>query len=247
VPLSLPATGAVARALAVMCIMGRIGAALLTLGLLGGCAGGQPLPEPGTAAGPVELVIIKMGWHTEIAMPLNRVPRPLGGLNPRMAAAHYLVSGFGDRAYFTDPDPDPGTGKAIAALFSGPSAVQIAYFDVLPVQPGRAMVRLRVPQATIDRIADFVWTSLAKGPDGRPLLVLEQEPGNLFYDGRQGYDGLYNCNSWTADALRAGGLPFEPSGVLFAGEVMDQAARIAAAQASDVADGSNGRVTATDR
>jgi hypothetical protein len=52
-------------------------------------------------------------------------------------------------------------------------------------------------------------------------------PGSLFYASSGTYSGFYTCNTWTADALRVGGLPVSSDGVLFAGQVMDRARRAA--------------------
>jgi hypothetical protein len=68
---------------------------------------------------------------------------------------------------------------------------------------------------------------LDKGDGNTPWRVAENGPQDLFYAGRQTYDSFYNCNTWIAEALQAGGLPFDPSGVLFASQVMAQARLIA--------------------
>lgn len=197
---------------------------------LTGCAGSQPAPTPGVQPGNVEIAIIARDWHTEIGLLTSQVTGPLATVDPTTSGARYLLVGFGDRSYFADHDA--GFGTAVAALFPGPSAVQLTTVGELPEDENHTIVRLHLSRDAVDRILGFVWNSLDR-TDGRSLSrVAEYGDQNVFYAGRQTYDSFYNCNTWTADALREAGLPFNPSGVLFASEVMEQARKIASAQAS---------------
>jgi hypothetical protein len=200
----------------------------VTGGLLSGCAGSQPVPVPEAQTGQVVVAVIERDWHTEIGVLSSGVSGPLSKLHPLSAGGKYVVFGFGDRAYFSDHDA--GAGKAFAALFPGPSAVQLATFDALPEDETHIVVRIHLSQEALDRIVAFVWDSLDKGDAETPWRVSEYGQQNVFYAGRLRYDSIYNCNAWTADALRAGGLPFDPSGIMFASEVMEQARKIASVQ-----------------
>ncbi len=67
--------------------------------------------------------------------------------------------------------------------------------------------------------------------DGEPLIVgLGPYPGSLFYASSETYNLAYTCNTWVAEALSDGGLPLSPGGVIFAGQIMPEARRIAAEQ-----------------
>jgi hypothetical protein len=201
--------------------------------LLTGCAG-SPSPPPGEiAGGPAEVAVIGRDWHTEIGVALKDISGPLATFGPAANGARYLIVGFGDRAYFTDHDA--GSGTAFAALFPGPAAIQLATSQDLPEDTAHITVRIRLSREALSRIADFIWDSMDRGADGAPLPVVEHSDHSKFYSARQSYDGLYNCNSWTAEALRIGGLPFDPAGVLFASQVMDQARAVAARQTSRAA------------
>lgn len=203
-----------------LCILG---------GMLAGCAGSQPLPPPAGQTGSAEIAIIERDWHTEIGLLSSQISGPLSTLDPNSTGAKYLVVGFGDRAYFADHSA--GVGTAVAALFPGPSAIQLATFDALPEDETHIVVRIHLSQDALDRIVGFIWNSLDKRADETPLRVTEYGQQNVFYAGRQTYDSFYNCNTWTADALQAGGLPFDSSGILFASQVMTQARRITSQQA----------------
>jgi hypothetical protein len=53
----------------------------------------------------------------------------------------------------------------------------------------------------------------------------------VFYAARDTYDALHTCNTWTAETLRAGGLPVPSAGVLFVGQVLGPARAVARRQA----------------
>jgi hypothetical protein len=205
----------------------RIFAVLFCLLTMAGCAASQPAPTAPLPKGDVEVTVIARDWHTEIGIAVGDISGPLARVDPAPDGEKYLLVGFGDLAFFTDPEA--GFGKAFAALFSGPAAIQLATFQELPEDATHKAVRFHLSKAAVDRIVAFIWNSLEQQPDGTLRQVAVHGPGNIFYAARQPYDGFYNCNSWTADALRQGGLPFDPSGILFASEVMQQAERIAAA------------------
>jgi hypothetical protein len=205
----------------------------LCLGLVGefltGCVESPLAPVIPSQAGDVELAVIELDWHTEIGISLDQISGPLATAVPSTTRDKYLVAGFGDRAYFTDQDA--GAGTALAALFSGPSAVQLAVFETLPEDDSRVIVKLRLPRQGLDQIVRFIWNSLDKSDDGGLRQVAQNSPRSVFFAGRQRYAALYNCNSWTAEALKTGGLPFDPGAIVFASQVMASARQISSLQA----------------
>lgn len=194
--------------------------ALLLSILLAACA--KPASDtPGIPSGDIELVVLARDWHTELAIPTERITGPLANLRPLSAHPTYVIAGFGDKAYFTDHEA--GFGTAFGALFPGPSAVQLASYNQIPEDAEHKAIRFRVSQAAIDRLSAFIWASLAKAREnGQPLEVAEHDNDSLFYAGSRDYDGLYNCNTWAADALQQAGFDIDPSGLWFAHEVMDR-------------------------
>jgi hypothetical protein len=188
---------------------------------------------PGQPDDRLSIAVIKNGWHTELTLPLDAISGPLAALDPSFAGARYLLVGFGARDYFLDPNA--GLDKAMAALIPGPSVLQLSGYRNPPEQSFDSehdIVRLSLSPQGLQRIAGFVWNTLEKGDDGKPVLV-RYEPGkaNIFYAASHSYSALYTCNSWTAQALLEGGLSVAPLGMLFADQVMSQASRIAQQQA----------------
>lgn len=198
---------------------------LLLLCLLTACATPRPAPVP---HGPIALAIAQRGWHTEIGFPQSALTGPLASLGPAALHRHYLLIGYGARAYFTNPRA--GAGDAAVALLPGPAAINLSAFDNLDDASGRQITWLHVSQDNVNRMLEFVWASMPH-QNGAPVPIVTINNANMFYAAQPDYNILYNCNNWAVDALRAGGLNFSNAGLHFSSDVQDQAKRIAAAQA----------------
>jgi len=96
------------------------------------------------------------------------------------------------------------------------------------------VVSLGVSRAGLTGLEAFLESSTEIDDLGRPMhLGMGPYPGSVFFGATGTYDGLYTCNTWTADALRSSGLPVN-AGMLFAATVMYRVQRIAAAQARGI-------------
>lgn len=195
---------------------------------LAGCSGAI-LPgavDDGPAAGFIE--IVSRDWHTDIGLPATELRGPLASLRRNFPGAAYLLFGFGERAYWTKEDPTPL--DMLRALVPGPGVILVTGLRVPPAMAfgEENVVALAVPGAGLDRVSDFLWGELAKGPDGLPHPVADGPYlGSLFYATPRVYSAVYTCNTWTAEAVRIAGPPMLASGVLFAGQVMARARAVA--------------------
>jgi hypothetical protein len=198
-------------------------ALLLLLLLLSACATPTPSSVP---RGPIAIAVAKRGWHTEIGVPDSAVTGPIASLGPASLHRHYLLIGYGARDYFTNPKA--GAGTAAEALFPGPAAINLSAFDDLD-DDTHHIIWLYVTQDDINHMLAFVWASMPHtGTDPAPIVVTNN--ANMFYAATPDYNAFYNCNNWAVDALRAGRLPFSNSGLHFAGDVQDEAKKIAEEQ-----------------
>ncbi len=188
--------------------------------LLPGCASLAPMPLP-AACGPdaaPSVLVIRRGWHTEIALPAQALDGPLApvrALHPH--AAHFLF-GFGKRSWMVaqmekDPlallaGPFPGEGVVqVIPLFREPEAIAALEDRVrVPLPPG-GLARLEAALAA--SFASFA-------PIARPA-------GNDFFLAAMGYSLAYTCNTWTAEMLRRAGVPIREAGVVLTDGVMRQA------------------------
>src|SRR5215831_19093780 len=79
------------------------------------------------------------------------------------------------------------------------------------------------PQEGIQRLSQFLWDYLAADEQGSPRRVgIGPYPQSVFYASAGTYNLGHTCNAWTAEALGVAGLPVTASGVVFAGQVLDQ-------------------------
>jgi hypothetical protein len=207
----------------------RPGLAALSLAVflltgLAGC-GEKPaacVPEPVPRTDVVYL--IEHGWHTDIAIPSGELRGRMTVFQRIFPDLQVLVVGFGKRTFMMAPvttsgdlliGPFPGDGTILAVGLKGSPAV--AYDQGIEAT-------ITLPTGGAERLSDFVWNTL-KVKDGMPEKLADGFfPGSIFYATQTGYAGTYTCNTWTADALHAAGLPIDTDGVVFAGQAMSRAA-----------------------
>ena len=223
--------------------MARLGIGLLLL--LAACATRPEYPLEAEGAPVVEVHVIARGWHTDIGLPAGMPLQPqLAALAQDFPGVREMVFGFGDRSYLLERTPSPV--NMLRALLPGPGAILLTALVAAPdVAFGAAnVVPLRLSQAGFDRLQRFIAASLQTAnlqspfrgssspvPTGTtaPVVPLAEGPypGSRFYPSNIVYAGTYTCNTWTAEALAAAGLPVGVSGVVFAHQVMHRA-RLAA-------------------
>jgi uncharacterized protein (TIGR02117 family) len=195
-------------------------------GWLTGCAA-MPIP-----LGDATIYVVGRGWHTDIGLPVDEVAGPLASLERDFPGVRFMVFGFGERAFYMARDD--GSGAMLSALLPSKSAILMTALRASPLEAfsDQQVVTLRLPREGVERIATELWQDLEKSPDGSAVrLGNGPYAGSAFYAGSETYDAFYTCNTWTARVLREAGVPVNPHGVLFAGQVMQQVAWIAAMQA----------------
>lgn len=204
-------------------------AALVPAALLPGCAGVQP-PIPSCALDPGGLPawVVAISWHSDIVLPRDALEGPvLGAIAARLPGAHSVKFGFGKRGFITVLEPS--VGDWMRAAFPGPAALQVTPLRAPPAEalPGREVVALPLAPARRARLAAFLADAFA-GEAPIPIRV-DAIPGSLFFEARETYTLVNNCNAWTARALASAGLPFSPVGVTWPDAVMNQARALRAA------------------
>jgi uncharacterized protein (TIGR02117 family) len=196
-----------------------------------GCVS-APQPAEMPAVGDAVIYIVGRGWHTDIGLPVDEINGPLAGLESDFPGVRFMVFGFGERKYLMTHDG--GSGEMLTALFPSKSAVLMTALRAPPTEAfaDEQVVTLRLTQDSVNRVAERIWRVLEKTADGSALRLADGPyPGSVFYASNETYDAFHTCNTWTALLLRDGGLPVNPRGVLFVGQVMQQVAAIGAVQA----------------
>jgi len=224
---------------------GGVGAALPRRTVLAGCAAAtatglaacSALPRTAPQAEEVGghrtrvVHLVARGWHTDVDLPADRLPPPLLPLARDFPGASYFLFGFGERAYWTRPDPN--SMDAFAALVPGPGVILVTALRVSP-QTAFApedVVALPVTEAGLDRLAAHLAAELRE--DGQIRRLADGPyPGSRFYATSRRYSAAYTCNTWTADASQVAGTGVAATGVLFAGQLMARARAVAARRAN---------------
>jgi uncharacterized protein (TIGR02117 family) len=219
--LTTAAGGVVHRLVLVIC---------LSCLVLAGCA--APPPPADLTAGPKTetIFLVARGWHTDVGVLAAQAGGTLGQLRTTFPGVHTLLIGFGERAYLLRRQND--SGDMLAALMPGAGALLVTALRGTPESafPPGDVILLHVSARGLARLTDFLAESFERKPDGALRGIADGPyPGSLFYASTRTYSGGYTCNTWTAEALQTTGLPVHAAGVIFAGEVADQARQIAAA------------------
>lgn len=174
--------------------------------------------------------LVARGWHTDVELPADRLPAALAPLAHDFPGAAHFLFGFGERAYWTRPDPS--SADALAALLPGRGVILVTALRVTPSAafPPDDVAVLPVPEAGLRRLAAFLADELKE--DGRFRRMADGPyPGSRFYATSRRYSAVYTCNTWTADALQVAGTGVSASGIVFARPLMARA-RAAARQAA---------------
>ena len=169
--------------------------------------------------------LVNHGRHVGLVVPRTDATAAYWPEQDDFPEAVFLEVGWGERAYYQDPDPGLGTALK-GALVPTPSVLHIVGFE-RPVEAyfrGMEIILLDLSRAGADSLAAFIHAAYARDDEGRALVL---GPGlygeSRFYAGRERYHVFRNCNRWAARALRAAGLGVRPSEVLTAGDLCRQA------------------------
>ena len=189
-----------------------------------GCGSATPAkPYAGLAPPHEAIYVISGGWHTEVGLPMEALGASLRALKQDFASARYVVFGWGARDYYMAQNF--GLGDFLRATVTGPAVMLVIPLEISPEAFfGAANVfALSAPPRGIQRLSDFLWDYLAVDKEG-PLRRISTVPypQSVFYASTGTYNLGHTCNTWTAEALHAAGLPVNAAGVVFAGQVLDQ-------------------------
>ena len=183
--------------------------------------------------GEATVYVIRREWHTDIGLAVEAIAGPLTALEKPFPGVRFLTFGFGERQFLVDHRKD--FGSMLVALLPSQSALLMTALSATPEQafgPGNVVV-LRVSRAGLAQIEAAIWREFGLPPTAEPTKLADGPyPGSVYYAASDTYFGLFTCNTWTAETLRAGGLPMPAAGVLFAGQVMGPARWISTQQGS---------------
>lgn len=210
-----------------LCTVAQCLVMVVVLGWCVGCA------TPGTLLYPVQdqeepqlISVVSHGWHTGIVVKRDDIDAHLWPEKDDFPEALYLEVGWGDRAFYQAPQA--GVGILIqAALWSPSSVLLVIGMPTTPTQyfPRGDIIEIPLSHRGLEALATFVHATYKRDATGKTMPV---GPGNwhkhsMFYLAEGEYSLFNTCNSWTAKALQAAGLPIRTT--LKAGGLMRQLQR----------------------
>ncbi len=201
---------------------------LLWLAGLAGCTAVGPArraDQGATGGRPVTVYVARRKWHIDVGFAAADLDPALGALQGRFRSAKYLFFGFGDRRYLlTHNQSGP---VLLRALWPGPALILVTAIDNTPALAfGRTQVlMIELSAAQARRMQAFIRNSIP----GADLAAVAAGPyaGSEYYAASQPYSALHTCNTWAAEALRAGSQPIHSEAVILAGQLWTQAAPLA--------------------
>ncbi|MGC2462598.1 MAG: DUF2459 domain-containing protein, partial [Steroidobacteraceae bacterium] len=188
-----------------------------------GCQVASVAPAGDAAARTVPLYVEAVGWHTELALPIESLRGALVSFADDFASARFLVFGWGQRDYYMAEHPT--SGDLIGAALPGPAVMLVTPLQEAPARAHGTdhAIATRVSEQGADTLSSFVWGFLATGANNRPVRIAAGPyPQSAFYASSGTYSLNRTCNTWTAAALRAAGLPMRTTNVIFAEQVIGQ-------------------------
>jgi uncharacterized protein (TIGR02117 family) len=155
--------------------------------------------------------LVNIGWHTGIAVRGADIDPALIPEIADLPGAQWVEFGWGDAAFYQDPDP------AIASYFSAAFVETPAVMHLvgMPMAPGRyfpsaEVVDVPLGAADFDGLIGFIAASFARAPGQRLAPI---GPGlyrqSQFYDANGTFTLSNTCNTWVARAFAAAGLAID--------------------------------------
>ncbi len=169
--------------------------------------------------------VVSHGWHTGVILNMDAVHDSLKPAHPIFHEHRYLEFGWGDRAFYENPDPDIDYWLAFkAAVIPTESVMHVVGFN----QPADEYfsrsdrVILKISEQHFLELYRFIHSAFARDslnqiiPRGKGLY------GNSrFFSGQAKYYFPYTCNVWTAQVLKSGGISISPLRFQRAGVLME--------------------------
>lgn len=160
----------------------------------------------------IPIYLVSHGWHAGIVIEREAIP---AGLLPEQAdfpAARYLEIGWGDRDYYTRPDPHAGI-LLKAGLWPTASVLHVVGFSepVRKTFPHSEVIRIDLGRRGFESLCRHLDQRFARDNGAAVPLQPGLYGDSHFYLSRDSYHLFNTCNVWTARALRAAGCRVTPA------------------------------------
>ncbi len=163
----------------------------------------------------VQIYLLTGLLHADIAIPVDAVVLEKfsflkqAGIPLNNKDLRYLVFGWGSREFYTIAGTyaDVTLAATVTAITGDDSVMHIVPSGGITENADAIPVKLSASGFT--RMLSFLRRSFADDSNGKPSWMSDKTHGygDVFYEGRGGFNILAPCNVWTGAALREAGLP----------------------------------------
>lgn len=159
------------------------------------------------------IFLVSHGWHAGIVV--KRIDIQQSGWPELEEFNHlqYLEIGWGDRGYYTSPDPGPALA-ARAILLPTSSVLHLVGFSGPPEDyfPQSEVIRIELSVAGFTQLTNHISASFSRDATGSAVPLGTGRYGySWFYASDETYSSCKTCNSWTANVLQKAGCPIKPT------------------------------------
>ena len=174
------------------------------------------------AAAERTVLAVNIGWHVGLAFEAADLDPAAFPETADFPDVRWIEVGWGDAAFYRDPDPDLGTILA-AALVPTPAVLHLVAMPLHPAQylPQAEVLAIPLDDARMERLVAYVAAQVDRA--GRPraeALGPGLYPVSRFYPALGEFSLDRTCNTWVAEALAAAGMPIDPGDVVHASTLM---------------------------
>lgn len=180
-----------------------------------------------------EVLLARRQWHVDIGFATANLDPALTPIARAFPDARYVFFGFGDMHYLLSKHHSVAM---LGAVWPGRALILVTALANAPAQAFGAdeVIAIPVDAETAESIQRFIFAAFdrASAQDTPSRYAAGPYDDSAYYLATARYSGWHTCNTWVAEALKAGGLPVHSGGVLFAGQLWRQVRRVASAEHS---------------
>ncbi len=175
---------------------------------LASCAAPPSLQMGETVA---TVYVVSRDWHTSIVLARADLPVDTIPESSDFSTSRYLEFGWGDAEFYQAKEPT-FTMALRAGLWPTSSVLHVEGFNAEPYihYPKAVVETVQFDAKGFAALIDFIHLSFERGVEARAQTSgLGLSSGSQFYPAKRNFHILYTCNSWTARALKEGGLDID--------------------------------------
>jgi hypothetical protein len=183
-------------------------------------------PPAARAAESSNVYVVRRSWHVDVGVSTDDLAAPLDAVATDLPGARYVFFGFADKHYLLAKHHNRPV--LLRALWPGDGIMLVTGLASAPDEAFGAehVISLGLDADEMRSLQSFIWKSLRTQDETLNVYQAGPYEGSVYYLAVPKYSALHTCNTWAAEALRAAGFHVHTAGIVFAGQLWSQAARL---------------------